>query len=565
MHAYFAGHGYAAVRVDLRGSDDSEGVLTDEYLPQELDDGLHVLRWIAQQPWCDGSVGMIGKSWGGFNALQIAAIAPPELKCVVTVCSSDDRYADDVHYMGGCLLGDNLSWSSVMFAYNSLPPDPKLVGGRWREMWKKRLEANDAWLAKWLHHQRRDAYWRHGSVCEDYSKVGCPVFAISGWADGYSNVVLRLLSNLHVPRKGLIGPWSHLYPHEGTPGPAIGFLQECLLWWERWLKGINNGVEKEPMLRAWMQDSIEPSAQYVHRPGRWVSEPTWPSPHIQERRWSLGHHFLLPESDSSSDTRSTVQSPLTLGLFAGKWCSFAATPDLPHDQRQEDGGALVFDSLPLKRTMEILGQASLELEVESNQPFGMVAARLSDVSPDDKATRVTYGLLNLLHRDGHAQPKPLQPNTRTRIFVDLNDVAQTFPRGHRIRLPISTSYFPLAWPSPRPVRLTIHTAQSALYLPERPCRSEDSKLRSLSEAEGARSTPVTMHEPASSDWRVERNLATDVSTLAVVRDEGVKRLEDPQLDIRRCTKEWYSFQGDDFNSVRGEVLSKWGLAPMPIG
>jgi hypothetical protein len=138
MHPYFAGFGYASLRVDLRGSGDSEGVLTDEYLPQELDDGITLLQWIAQQPWCNGKVGMIGISWGGFNGLQIAALQPPELHAVITACSTDDRYADDIHHMGGCLLGDNLSWASTMLSYNSLPPDPLIVGAQWREMWFER-------------------------------------------------------------------------------------------------------------------------------------------------------------------------------------------------------------------------------------------------------------------------------------------------------------------------------------------------------------------------------------------------------------------------------------------
>jgi predicted acyl esterase len=146
MHPYFAGHGYACVRVDLRGSGDSEGVLTDEYLHQEQQDGLEILRWIAQQPWCNGSLGMIGISWGGFNGLQIAAHRPSELKAIITVCSTDDRYADDIHHMGGCLLGDNLSWASTMFAYNSCPPDPLLVGERWKELWLERLQGSGLWL-----------------------------------------------------------------------------------------------------------------------------------------------------------------------------------------------------------------------------------------------------------------------------------------------------------------------------------------------------------------------------------------------------------------------------------
>ncbi|WP_280323019.1 CocE/NonD family hydrolase [Sulfitobacter faviae] len=201
-HPYLAGHGYACIRLDIRGSGESEGVLRDEYLQSELDDGVAALHWIADQPWCDGNIGMMGISWGGFNALQIAAMQPESLKAIVTMSSTDDRYSDDIHHMGGCLLGDNLSWASVMFSYNTMPPDPALVGSRWRDMWLERLDNSDLWLKNWLQHQRRDAYWRHGSVREDYSAIKVPVFAVSGWADGYTNSVFRLMENLDVPRKG---------------------------------------------------------------------------------------------------------------------------------------------------------------------------------------------------------------------------------------------------------------------------------------------------------------------------------------------------------------------------
>ncbi|MFO7857114.1 MAG: CocE/NonD family hydrolase, partial [Paracoccaceae bacterium] len=220
-HPYLAGHGYACVRLEVRGSGESEGVLTDEYLPEELADGVAALHWIAERSWCDGNIGMMGISWGGFNALQIAALRPEPLKAIVTVASTDDRYADDIHHMGGTLLGDNLSWAGVMFSYNTMPPDPALVGERWREMWKERLRGSGLWLKDWLRHQRRDAYWRHGSVCEDYSAIQVPVFAVSGWNDGYTNGVFRIMENLEAPRKGLVGPWGHVYPHFGPPGPAI--------------------------------------------------------------------------------------------------------------------------------------------------------------------------------------------------------------------------------------------------------------------------------------------------------------------------------------------------------
>src|SRR5210317_1476362 len=99
MHRYYAGHGYAAVRVDLRGSGDSDGILEDEYLPREQEDALEVINWLTRQPWCDGNVGMTGISWGGFNALQVAARRPPALKAIITHCSTDDRYTDDIHIM----------------------------------------------------------------------------------------------------------------------------------------------------------------------------------------------------------------------------------------------------------------------------------------------------------------------------------------------------------------------------------------------------------------------------------------------------------------------------------
>jgi putative CocE/NonD family hydrolase len=134
MHPYVAGHGYASVRVDMRGSGESDGVLLDEYLPQELEDGAEVIAWLAAQPWCSGQVGMIGISWGGFNGLQIAAMRPPALAAVISLCSTDDRYADDVHHMGGCLLGDNMSWASTMFDHNACPPDPPRDGQRGRKM-----------------------------------------------------------------------------------------------------------------------------------------------------------------------------------------------------------------------------------------------------------------------------------------------------------------------------------------------------------------------------------------------------------------------------------------------
>jgi len=551
MHPYFAGHGYACFRIDLRGSGDSEGILTDEYLQQELDDGFAIIEWLAQQPWCNGNVGIIGISWGGFNGLQIAAMQPPQLKAVVSVCSTDDRYADDVHYMGGCLLGDNLSWASTMFAYNSLPPDPAIVGDKWRDIWFDRLHASGLWLDIWLQHQHRDKYWQHGSICEDFSQVQTPVMAVSGWADGYSNAVFRLLENLSGPRLGLIGPWSHKYPHLGVPGPAIGFLQECLRWWDKWLKDEETGIMDEPMLRAWMLDSMPPSTFYHQRYGRWVSEDIWPPAKITVQAYKLDDYRLVDIDEEVDENHLSLQSPLSNGLFAGKWCSYSATPDLPHDQREEDGGALVFTTTPFTEKMEILGAPVIELELSASRPVAMIAVRLSDMRPDNKVTRVTYGLLNLTHRDSHSRPSPLEPGKKYRVRIMLNHIAQTFPKGHRIRIAISSSYFPLAWPPPQSTQLTIHTGHSQLILPVRVPKQEmiDFPDTEMS-ASGQQRQIIEGHQ----NWRVIRDLNTDTSTLEVINDNGIYQLEDIDLTVQRKTQEWYSYQGDDFSSAKGETL-----------
>ncbi|OEV09543.1 CocE/NonD family hydrolase [Streptomyces nanshensis] len=553
-HPYMAGYGYACVRVDLRGSGDSEGVLDDEYLEQEFEDGEDVLAWMAEQPWCNGRTGMMGISWGGFNALQLAARRPPSLGAVAALSYSDDRYADDVHYMGGCLLSDNLSWASTMFAYTSCPPDPQLVGPDWRTMWYERLDGMTPWLAEWLTHQRRDAYWQHGSVCEDYSAVQCPVLAVSGWADGYSNAVFRLLEQLDVPRRGLIGPWSHKYPHLGVPGPAIGFLQELVRWWDHWLKDEDNGVMDAPMLCTWMQESMPPSTAYDERPGRWVGEPGWLSPHVERVAHPLGQNRIGRPGQQLSSPPLSVESPLSVGQFAGKWCSYNAPPDLPYDQREEDGGSLVFDSEPLRERCEILGGPVLHATLEVDRPVAMIAVRLSDVAPDGRATRATYGLLNLTHRNGHAEPEELVPGERYEVRVQLNGVAQAFPEGHRIRVSVSTSYWPLAWPPPEPVRMTVHPEESRLELPIRSITEPDELPTPLfAEPEGTPPLPSSVVRPGEERWTVSRDLVDYRSSLEVVKDLGVLHLEDVDLDVTRRAYERYSWTGDDFDSVRGEI------------
>jgi putative CocE/NonD family hydrolase len=496
-HPYLAGHGYAAVRVDIRGSGESDGLLFDEYARQEQDDALEVIAWLAAQPWCSGAVGMMGISWGGFNALQVAARRPAALKAIITLCSTDDRYADDVHFMGGALLPAKFGWASFFFGAMANPPDPALVGERWRTMWEERLANEELFLERWLRHQRRDAYWKHGSVCEDWDAIRCPVYAVGGWTDGYTNAIPRLLEHLRVPRKGLIGPWAHAYPHFALPGPQIGFLQEALRWWDHWLKDEPTGVMDEPMLRAWMTESVPPAPFHEELPGRWVAEPSWP-PLVERRRWHLTDAGLTTDADPLAPR--PVRSAQDVGKEAGAWCPFGRAPDQAGDQAADDARSLVFETAPLTERLEILGAPVAEFEIASDRSLANLVVRLSDVRPDGGVLRVSFGILNLAHRESHAAPTPLTPGQRFRVRIKLNDTGSAFPAGHRVRVAISTAYWPMIWPSPEAATVTIFGG--ALELPVRAPRPEDAALAPFPAPETAIPEPRTT--PHAGTIRLDR-------------------------------------------------------------
>jgi hypothetical protein len=371
------------------------------------------------------------------------------------------------------------------------PPDPALVGERWRMMWLERLANVPLFLEIWTRHQRRDAYWRHGSVCEDYAAIQCPVYAVGGWTDGYTNAIPRLLERLAVPRKGLIGPWAHAYPHFALPGPQIGFLQDMLRWWDHWLKGAETGVMDEPMVRAWMTDSVKPATYHETLPGRWVAEPSWPPPESKSQRLFLSDDGLRPERALLA--ARAVCSPQTVGKDAGSWCPFGRAADQAGDQRADDARSLVFETSPLDETIEILGAAVVTLEIASDRPVANIAVRLCDVHPSGESLRVSFGVQNLTHRDGHETPQPLVPGERYQIRIQLNDAGVVFPAGHRIRLALSTTYWPMIWPAPEVATLTIFGG--ALDLPVRPAQAADAALPPLPGSETATPERPTVIRP----------------------------------------------------------------------
>ncbi len=484
-HPYFAAHGYASVRVDIRGTGDSEGICLDEYLASEHDDALEVLAWLAEQPWCTGACAMIGYSWGGFNALQVAARRPPQLKAIVSGCSTDDRYTDDCHYSGGCLLAsDMLKWASWMHAFNCRPPDPRFVGEAWRDQWLQRLRETPPYIEPWLAHPLRDAYWRQGSVDEDYTAIEAATLLFGGLADPYRTTIPRMLEHLRCPRAAIVGPWGHMFPDHGVPEPAIGFVQECVRWFDRWLKGIPNGVEDDPMLRIYVQESLPPSTSHpAVQPGRWVSERAWPPASVTERTMALTAQGTLADCDErgagvgaerGSEERVAIIGDQTCGSVAGVWCPNGLDDEMPADQRDDDVRSLCFDSAPLAEPVVLFGVPVVRLALSVDREIALVSVRLCEVAPDGSSKLLGWGLLNLTHRDGHASWRPIVPGERREVAVPLGLVAQHVSAGDRLRLAVSPTYWPHAWPSPEPVTLTLHLdGGSVLVLPERAAQAAD--------------------------------------------------------------------------------------------
>lgn len=544
MHPYVAGHGYACLRVDMRGNGDSDGLMEDEYTAQELADACEVIAWAAAQPWCSGTVGMMGKSWGGFNCLQTAALRPPALKAVISVCATTDRFADDIHFKGGCLLNENLGWGAVMLSFSSRPPDPALRDD-WREVWMQRLEAEPFLAPRWAAHQARDGYWKHGSVCEDYSAIQAAVLSFGGWADNYMNTVAHLVENLEAPVKGIVGPWVHQYPHTAVPGPQIGFLQEAVRWWDRWLKGVQNGAEADPAYRAYLIHSEPPDACAAYRKGHWLAEAEWPSARVTGEVLHLTGAGLEAEPGS---LWAEVNTPQHLGLHTGEFFPMGLNAEMPGDQRDDDAISVCFDTAPLVEPLDLLGAAKVRLRLRSDRAKAFLAARLCDVAPDGSSVRICHGLLNLCHRDGAEGPCDLPVGEEVTATITLDQTAYRLAPGHRLRLALSTTYWPFVWPSAYAATVTL--SEGALELPVHQGSAENEWV--FPEPEAAPAWKHRVLRKAQATRRIEHDLLTGRISLVVEDDSGAAENRDHGLVSGGLMRERWSIHPDHPLSARGE-------------
>ena len=556
--AWFAEQGYVSVRVDMRGSGSSDGVLYDEYSETEINDGVEVIDWLAKQPWCDGNVGTIGISWGGVTGLQLASRQPEALKTVIAVGATEYRYYDDAGYYMGCMIGQTIGWAAIMFGYNTRPPDPALVGDQWRDLWLQRMRTAPHYLIQWLEHQREDSYWLRGSVGTDYSAINIPIYAVSGHADCWPNTVSRLLQNLQCKRRGLQGAWCHRFPHLGIPGPQVGFLQDAKRWFDQWLKGEDTGIMREDAYQVYIQDSVRPKKFYDFRPGKWVSEPAWPSPFVKSEKYYLGNGSL-----STSDSESVeveISSPQTVGLESGEympWFAFGVADELPGDQQIEDQGSACFDTDALEQPLEILGNPELEVTFTCDKPVALLAVRLCDVWPDGESTLITRGLLNLCYSESKSTPQELVAGKSYTVKISLNHTGYVVPEGHQLRLAVSTSYWPMAWPTPYTATIAVLTENSRLSLPLRQESGYEEKRSSFAAPVARDAFATTQLRKFQQDRTVVVDPESQEHQLKIFTDNGKVRFEDNKIEMASKCWQKYAVKADDPLSANAKYDWEW--------
>jgi len=461
--AYFARRGYVSARVDIRGTGQSEGQTPErEYSAQEQEDGLEVIAWLARQSWSNGSVGMLGISWSGFNSLQLAMRHPPALKAIVAFCATEELFKEDIHYIDGMMHADEFELS--MDLQSALTPAPDFP------LDERALQLrfdNPHWFLLYLRHQRDGVFWK--TPVAPLDAVQIPIFLVGGFLDGYRDSIPRMLEHVRAPVKAIIGPWNHTFPHDAVPGPAIEWRDQAVRWWDHWLKGKQSGIMDEPRIAVYMRHWHPPGLELKEIPGDWRGEESWPPRGLEYRTYYPHADHSLARDVPTADVHLLKYVP-SAGVEAGFWWG-----DLTPDQRPTDAFSLVYDSTPLETDTAILGRPRTFLQASATAPLADWLVRLSDVAPDGIVTLVTGGGINGAQRESSSQPSGLEPGRLYPLAVEMHFTSWVFPRGHRIRLAISNALWPMIWPTPYAMTTSLQLGgpqPTRLSLPVVPAQSE---------------------------------------------------------------------------------------------
>jgi uncharacterized protein len=510
LYPYLVERGYVGARVDIRGTGRSEGHLPNgEYSEQEQADGERVIAWLAAQGWSNGAVGMWGISWGGFNAIQVAVRAPPALKAIIAVDASDDLFQLDIHYIDGIWHLDE--YEVGIDLWNAVSPAPEFPLDE--ETLRNRFDA-EPWVPAWLGHQRDGPFWRRGSLAPDYDRLRIPAMLVGGFLDGYRDSVPRMLARVPAPTRAIVGPWNHAWPHDATPGPEIEWRREAVRWWDRWLKGEDSGLLEEPRLAVYLRSwhPPDPSLQVV--PGTWRWE-NWPIEGSEQRSLFLAADRSLVTRSGGPQAAHELPYRPTAGAEAGAWWG-----ELGVDQAPLDETCLVYDSPPLDADVAIIGVPSALLRASVDAPLAHFFARLSDVAPDGRVTLVTGGGLNGAHRRSAERPEPLSAGEVERLEVPMRFTSWVFPAGHRIRLAVSNHLWPMLWPTPHPMTMSLHVRNSSLLLPVVPLEATTAPHFDSPEKPPAAGEIATEGDVHPTPWEIVRSAG---SAMAFWRGEEESR------------------------------------------
>ena len=477
-YPFFASQGYVFVNVDIRGTGDSEGFNDSPSSPQEVQDSLAVIRWCAEQPWCDGNVGMIGISYTAGVCYDAARLAPPELKAVVLCQMCSDWYAGMACPGGSLRLFAMENFAPLMAAYNFAPPAPELLGEQWEAVWRQRLDHSKPWSLAYIDNLQDGPFWQSRLLRDQHERVKAATFLIAGWSDWYGDDMLHTYAKLQCPKRVIVGPWTHNYPENAWPLPRMNDRYECLRWFDKYLKGLDTDpaqpLEREPPVVVFVRDYTAPAPLRRTDAGYFRCEPTWP-PCAATQSWELGSQGCLSlvepgnKKPVAAGSDAFVYRP-DVGIAAGRYAIGQFTPGwgMADDQRLDEGLSLVYTTPGLDRPAEVIGVPRVRLYYQASASTTFLSVKLCDVAPDGTSVLVSKALLNLTHRDAPAAPSPLVAGQVYHLDLPLQAVAYRFAPGHRVRLMFSGADVLNAWPTPQAYTASLHHGSgraSCLELP----------------------------------------------------------------------------------------------------
>lgn len=425
---HFARRGYACLTVDLRGTGASDGAMAPPFSPSEREDAVAMLAWISEQPWCDGTTGMWGLSYSGSTSLAAASMRPPSLKAIVPMHGTANEYWGFLR-PHGCRPGwwTEASWGPTMILLSLLPPLARDAERRWARVWRDRLEQLHPLPFVW-HTTPFDQYmpWR-----TDASRVEAAMYAVSGWHDYYPQATLDYFNAARGPRRVLIGGWKHEFPDLAVTG-AVGFRADMDRWWDRWLRGIENGIDREPQVLLWHQGE-----------DAWRYESAWPPQRSVRTTFYADSGSRLGSSPPPATGHDAYRVDPAVGMHLLPWDPQAPVTPMPYDRSEDDHRCLCYDTEPLSEDLEIVGSPEAVICLTADQPEFPLHVALCDVAPDGRSTLICQGWGNA----ARLAEQPLQPGKTYELPVGLYATSSRVSRGHRLRLVIAGADFPLLWPA----------------------------------------------------------------------------------------------------------------------